>query len=440
MTSINQGYVRSFNLEENLNGEEAINNLGGGTIASDLAIFAGNTKNSSKLIYKPGETNYSITDNKIFSFDTLACYGNGDPLKMRMGRTISAMSYNIVQDTLTISFDQPHGITQNDIATIQTLRVYDTYFIDSTIIFNDKDFIITSITSSTTLVVQTGLKLQTDPGLYDPTADLITQRYPYAICNLFNLPSPLQYDKTYYVVLSNSIDTFQIAEQYVRGQLIVPITLSASVTSPLIFERPNEVTQEALLNLAIPVFQDENFNYNNDVLFRSFNQNFDLLESKLDATNYFKSKKYKQNVDNFFDENPLKIEGNVRSFDPDGFNNTTAKLYEPKSPGVYIVDPNASLSNPNVTSTRAFSDNSQPWELNQTTSTLEYEVLPGKAASTQEMSIGNLILKGNPISIQNVQGVIADSTNTSPTASTAFTHKLPVTINGEEYNLLLSLR
>ena len=59
-----------------------------------------------------------------------------------------------------------------------------------------------------------------------------------------------------------------------------------------------------------------------------------------------------------------------------------------------------------------------------------------QALAGQTMSIGNMILKGNPIGMDNLQGVVVESGTFTPIQK--FTHKLPVLINGEEYNILLT--
>lgn len=432
--SINQGYVRSFNLSETLDEVKTINNLAGGSIADDLSVFASNTKNTTKLVYKPGFDNYFIEQNKIFNFDLLSCYGNGDPIKIKAARSISSLIYSTDNDSLLVSFDQPHGIVATDIQTRVTMRLRDTYFDGpGTIVFNEKDFIIGSI-NSVTSVTLINIGLDIDPGIYDPNFNNV-ERYPYAICNLFDLPSPLSYSEDYYVVFSDGISKFQIATNFERGTLINPISIASTPTFPLVFERNNEVTQDSLLNLSIPEFVDDDFTLGNNVLDRSFNNNFDLLESLLDAANYFRFKKYKRNQDNIFDENPIKLEGNLRTIDPDGFNSTTENLFDEHSPGVFIIDP--SSSSDNIIKLRAFSDNTQPWELDQATGTLEYAVLANRSPNNQEMSIGNMVLKGNPISMEGVQNVIVESIS-GVYPPDKFTHKLPVIVNGEEYNFLLT--
>jgi hypothetical protein len=429
--SINQGYVRSFNLSETIDEVKSINNLAGGSISNDLSAFAGNTKNTSKVVYKPGLPSNQILENKIFRFDLLACYGNGDPIKVKAGRSISNLVYNVVNDTLSVTFNEPHGLSSTDIQSNVTLRLRDTFFDGpGTIRFNEKDYTIGAVAGTNTLVlVDIGYEGE-DPGIFN-TAN----RYPYAICSLFPLPNPLSYTQDYFVVLSNAIDRFQIATSYIKGQLVSPISINNAVNYPLIFERTNEVTQESLVNLARPEFQDDQFDYSNDVLGRSFGNNFDYLESILDAADYFRLKKYTRSLDNIFDANPIKIGGNVRTIDPDGFNFKTENLFNDKSPGIFIIDPSSQPDD--IIRLRAFSDNTQPWELDQGSGTLEYAVIPGRSAANQEMSIGNMVLKGNPISMDGVQNIEIESVS-GLTPPQKFTHKLPVIVNGEEYNFLLA--
>ena len=446
--SVNQGYVRSFNLSETPDEVLTIDNLGGGSISTDLKIFAANTKNVSKIVYKPGQNNFSVTvtgGTTLFKFDLLSCYGNGDPVKIKVGRTISDITYDYVNDELTVTFDSPHGLTNNDLD--NTLRIFDSYFDGlGTTFFNDKDFKLKSIPSTTSLTLRDigwSSLFEDEPGAYDPTADLpIGQdaRYPYAITFAFSLPAPLAYDQQYYVVLTNGINQFKIATSYTRGQLVNPILLSDTVDHPLIFERNNTATQQNLINLSFPEIFDTDDNntaggiYFNNVLNRGFNDNFNYLENILDSTNYFRLKKYARSVNNVFAENPIKIEGNLRTIDSDNFNDGTEEIFSETSPGVFILDPNSNKDN--IVKLRSFSDNTSPWEFNSVSNTLEYSAASIANAAQQEMSIGNMILKGDPISLDNIQGVIVETNNYTP--SQKFTHKLPVIINGEEYNLLLT--
>jgi hypothetical protein len=446
--SVNQGYVRSFNLSETPDEVLTIDNLGGGSISTDLKVFAANTKNVSRIIYKPGLDNFSVTETggtTLFTFDLLSCYGNGDPIKVKIGRTINNIEYNYANDELELTFNQVHSLTNNDIG--ETIRIIDSYFDGlGTLFFNEKDFKIKSIASTTSVVlgdVGWSALFEDSPGTYDPTADLpIGQdvRYPFAITTSFSLPTPLAYDQQYYVVLTNGINKFKIATSYTRGQLVNPILLTESVDHPLIFERSNAVTQQNLINLSVPEIFDTDVDggadgiYFNGVLGRGFNDNFDYLENILDSANYFRLKKYARSINNVFAENPIKLEGNLRTIDPDNFNSGTEEIFAETSPGVFILDPNSTREQ--IIKLRSFSDNTSPWELNTGNQTLEYSAASITNAAQQEMSIGNMILKGDPISLDNIQGVVVEVNNYTP--SQKFTHKLPVIINGEEYNVLLT--
>ena len=467
--SANQGYVRSFNLSETFDEFLSLNNLSGGSISEDLQVFSNNTKNVSVVVYKPGVNNFSRqetgvagSETSLFEFDLLSIYGNGDPVKIRAVRTISTIFYHPATSTeperLSITLNENHGLTS--IAVGKTIKLYDTFFTNESGIpgsefFNNKNFIIKEVDNTTGIIV-TDIKWSTlfegGPGTFNST-----NRYPYLTCNLFPLPtytipgttplvsSQFSYDETYRVVLTNGINNFKIASSYSKQELVKPFAIESPFQSsdgidiPIIFERNNEVTNENLLNLIFPEFVDEGGNtnsyiYHNNVLGNTINQNFSSLELSLDAANYFRFKKYARSINNIFEVNPIKLEGSLKSFDPDNFNNGTADIFTLNSPGVFIINPSSTKTN--IEKLRSFSDNTSPWELNSATNTLEYSAAAISNPANQEMSIGNMILKGNPISVNHIQNIQTESGTVLPLQK--FTHKLPVIINGEEYNLLLS--
>lgn len=453
MTSLNQGYVTSFNLSETLDEILTINNLGGGSISQDLSIFSGNTRNFSRIVFKPNTTGFSVTDtggSTLFQFDLLSCYGNGDPIKIKAGKLIDDMTYDFESDELTIQFSSDHNFSNEAVG--NDITIVNSYFDGpGTLYFNERKLKIKSIqTSDTITITNTGYLgiYEKEPGVYDPDANLNIgedSRYVYAITDSLPLPTPLSYTDQYYVVLSNGINSFRISTSYRRGQLIVPLQITETINDPLIFERSNAVTQKNLSNLVRPNFQDNSDGqisiYNDGVLSRSFNENFDYLESVLDSSNFFRLKKYRRSVSNTFDENPIKLEGNMRTLDPDNANAGTEEIFAETSPGIFIIDPDSSLDN--IVKLRSFSDNTSPWEYDGI-STLEYSAqslvslttTQAQALAGQTMSIGNMILKGDPVTIENLQGVITESSLLKPIDK--FTHKLPVLINGEEYNILLT--
>lgn len=459
MTSVNQGYVTAFNLSETLDEVLTINNLGGGSISEDLAVFAGNTTNISRLVYKPGEPGYSIVNSPIatrFSFDLLSVYGNGDPISVQAGKTIQTMSHDFANDILTIVFDNPHGLITPDIGA--KITIVDSYFDGpATVFFNEKEFKIADIPNGTSITItNTGyLDVYEDPaGLYDPNANLAlgqSTRYAYAVTESFPLPAPLAYTTEYFISFSDGVGSFEVTEFFRRGLLVESILLTDPVIDPLIFVRKNSVTKTNLLNLIVPDFQDDRGNltgdpiYSNGVLSRDFNDNFEFLENTLDSANFFRRKKYRRSASNTFDENPIKLEGIMGTLDPDPANSGTEDLFAETSPGIFIIDPDSTETN--VIKLRSFSDNTSPWEFDGV-NTLEFSaeslvstsVTQAQALAGQTMSIGNMVLagpvNGDAISMASLQNVQIESGNVTPAQK--FTHKLPVLINGEEYNILLT--
>ena len=454
MALFNQGFVRAFNLEELENEALAINNLAGGSISDDLELFAGNTINKSKLIYKFNEPGYTIETNNRFRFDLFSLYGNGDKVLIKGARSIdgdnpTAVSYDDTTNTLTITTEQLHGFTQADIDAKVEVELREVYFSIATTQFNTKYRLFQIISTNTFKLGPILDPLDIDnfvlsggSGNFEGYEANGVVYYPHIVSDAFDLPDPLVKDVEYFIVSSNAVDNFQLAVDFQRGFNPTPVTLSELPTTPLIFERGEVLTKDSLFNLIRPrTVERDGQNggidpiYNNGVLFNDLDENFDILESRIDSANFFRLKKYVTTLNNNYTTDPIKLEGNLRSIDPDSFNAETDDLFDSQSPGVYILDPGSDIDNP--VRLRAFSDNTQPWEFDGT-DTLEYAVL--NTAADQKISIGNLALKGTTtkptIALNNIQGVTL-ATGGATTAN-KFTHKLPVLIDGFEYNILLT--
>lgn len=469
-TSINQGYIRSLNLEETLDETLAINTLMGGNIANDLKIFSNNTRNISNLVYKFGESNFSINETGSdqttqFEFNSISTFGNGDRVKIFTAKTISTVDYQLATSTqperLLITFDSPHSLTASAVG--KTIKLYDTYFSNGTTFFNNKNFKIISITSTQIVVINLGWDTLYDvstadgqPGTFQTTDASNNTLYPHVIstsADLFPLPSytladdpgttiDLVHDKFYTVVLSDGVNKFKIASTFNRGEQINAFKFNA-ITDSIVFQRSNEVTKDNLLNLTYPKFVDypdddnEGKIFSNNVLDKTIQSNFSAIENEIDTSNYFRYKKFTQSLDNIFDVNELRIEGYYSSFDPDNFNNSSSAIYDEHSPGLYILDPDSTFDN--VVKVRSFSENTSPWEL--IGSTLEYSATSlSNPSGEQGMSIGNLILQDNDadnaIYLDGIQNVTTLSPSENLSAA-SFTHKLPVLVNGEQYYFLL---
>lgn len=467
-TSINQGYIRSLNLEETIDESLVINTLMGGNISNDLKIFSNNTRNVSNLVYKHGESNFSINETGSdlttqFEFDSISTFGNGDKVKIFTAKTISTIDYQLATSTqperLLITFNSPHSLTNSAVGTI--VRLYDTYFSNGTTFFNDKDFKIISVTTNQIVVINLGWDSLYDvstadgqPGTFQTTDASNNTLYPHAISTSFQLPSytlgddpdttiDLVHNKFYNVVLSDGVNKFKIASTFNRGEKINAFKFDA-IDHPIVFQRSNEVTRDNLLNITYPEFEDvahttdnQGTIFSNNVLNRSIQDNFSVIENEIDASNYFRYKKFTQSLDNIFDVNELRIEGYFSSVDPDNFNNSPSAIYSERSPGLYILDPDSTFDN--VVKVRSFSENTSPWEL--IGSTLEYSATSlSNPSGEQGMSIGNLILQDNDTDNSIYLDGIQNVTTLSPSENlsiASFTHKLPVLVNGEQYYFLL---
>lgn len=466
MTSLNQGYVRFYNLEETIDARLSIDNLGGGTISNDLLVFSGNTRNKSSLFFDIEDPNYFLTEaGTTFNFfGALSVYGNGDPVRIKSFIRISNATYNNGDDSLTVSFNKDHGIPRNDFTEGVSITLEDTFFFDPinqtnsiTLALNGNSYNAEYVSVNSVKLLNLGYSEQAGIGTFDPT-----NRDPYATSVSFALPTSnpqITYDTLYYIAFSNATDSFKIAQNYSKTDKINLITFDLPFTQNIIFERSNTCTRENIENLSVPIFRDLSFNLGNDVLGRSYNENFDLLENRLDSANFIRFKKYTKEGNVIFDTSTVQFEGTLSTVDVDNYNTNALTVYDPalrtKSPGVYILDPTSTAEN--IIALRAYSDNTQPWKLldnpEPTSDVLEYQVLRANPAdplgqnsaprnpALQEMQCGNLVLSSADLTNSNsqIQLEINPSNITSVTpqnlSSAIFSHKLPMLINGEEYSV-----
>ena len=437
MALLNQGFVRSLNLFEIEDATLALQNLSdSATIPADLRVFAGNVTNFTRLFFTATEPTDIITNppnpdsGTIFEqTDKLATLGNGDRVKLRVAQKINNIqrtNLNAQEDSLTVTYQVGHGIPQATFnATTVFISLEGTSFeIAGTAlnkIFYRAEYISTTQVKLRDVGYQEkiefidGLPVDVnDPGAFlqpsEPTAP--PDYFPYSACRFFTFPDvapgfgdPIGFEDTYFVVLSDAVTTFRLGRNFSRTQLIEQIRfddLTQFNGKTIIFERSNECTQENLINLARPVFEDDFFNYSSGSLGRTFDQNFTTLEGYLDSANFFRQKKFLSIEDNFFNVDEISSEGEFGTSDPDAFNSTVTDLSSDISPGLYILNKDASdilVDPPVVTKLRAYSDNTQPWQVNAgPPDVLEYQILRDpitelpKPANLQEMQIGNLTL------------------------------------------------
>ena len=219
----------------------------------------------------------------------------------------------------------------------------------------------------------------------------------------------LQPSIDYYICNSNGETQFKISTTSSTSAVGVSTITISGTPSPIAFDivRKNPVHKENLRNYIMPEVQDAvgEFSWSSDL-----NNIFNSTAANIDTAKYFIDKKYR-NLSDTTTDREIKYEGTVTSADPANLNTGTSGLADSKSPGVFIGD------------TRAFSSNDQPWT--ETGSSLQ--------TSSSEVSVGDLTFLGD-IKIEGISPV----NHASPVDVANWTHKMPVTIDGVTYYILLT--
>ena len=219
----------------------------------------------------------------------------------------------------------------------------------------------------------------------------------------------LQPSIDYYICNSNGETQFKISTTSSSSAVGVSTISISGTPSPVDFDivRKNPVHKTDLRNYIVPEVQDAvgEFSWPGDL-----NGDFDTTAGNIDSAKYFINRKYR-NLSDTTTDREIKFEGTVTSADPANLNQNTTGLADAKSPGVFIGD------------TRAFSSNDQPWT--ETGSSLQ--------TSSSEVSVGDLTFLGD-IKIEGINPV----NHASAVDVANWTHKMPVTIDGVTYYILLT--
>jgi len=210
------------------------------------------------------------------------------------------------------------------------------------------------------------------------------------------------------------------------GTRIALGTIQQNVT----FIRNDEVTKDDIINIALPdtleqgrsasSFQGDVFRYN---IGATFNIAFETIDSNIDSSTFIRAQKYTTN-ESVSTDKIVSIEGSLVVQDPADYNTNSTNFAQQKSPGIFIADQFATNVN-NISKIRAFSSNRNPWEIVSNTLVTE----------ATEVSVNELYFQDD-IKIASFDGLETVSGSVLSN-STGFTHKLPVTINGVEYFLLV---
>ena len=244
----------------------------------------------------------------------------------------------------------------------------------------------------------------------EPVQSIFTNDDVVSVASTVSFASTsLQPSVDYYICNSNGETQFKISTTSSTSSVGVSTISISGTPSPVAFDiiRKNPVHKENLRNYIPPDVQDAigEFSWTSDI-----NGTFDDTAVNIDTAKYFIDKKYR-NLNDTTTDREIKYEGTVTSADPANLNTGTSGLADPKSPGVFIGD------------TRAFSSNDQPWT--ETGSALQ--------TSSSEVSVGDLTFLGD-VKIEGINPV--DHASAVDVAN--WTHKIPVTIDGVTYYLLLT--
>lgn len=397
----NQGFRKDLNFEENVNDVQALSNLGGVGLAGDLRVMQNNLRNTSRLPFNSVVLNTDLSNPNTFDFTT--------------------------DKVLDITSLETKILTDNSsVVTFTTTPDYNTYAGETVIIENvigagssfNGEYFTTNVATGGTFYnyVVTGVAATITSSSGDLSSAKVTFKsrtnFVFTKDDIVGVSKTVSVGSTslfpnieYFITDSNTTNKFKLST---TNSTVGVNTISiGSTPDQFDFIRKDAVFQENLLAYKRPDIQDdEDFG---SYLSDGINATLDRTQANGESADYFIDTKYKGTEDTTVDDD-VKVEGTINLFDPLPFNTSSATLNSLKSPGIFIGN------------TRAFSSDNNPWTIDGT----------NLKTDSHEVSIGELLFASD-ITISGVS--IASSTGIGVTS---FTHKIPVTVNGETYFLLMT--
>tara|TARA_R100001443_G_scaffold16403_3_gene26432 strand:+ start:7056 stop:8282 length:1227 start_codon:yes stop_codon:yes gene_type:complete len=405
MARANQGVRQDLNFSEIENEVVALGNLSEVGLANDLRIIQNNLRNTSHLAFNSVLTS---TDEFVFNTDktlsitsgTAESSGSSTEVTIEVSPAYNTYSGEVITITGFVG-------TASDIfnGTYQTTKVgtggTTLTYLKTNSVFDGAG----TLSGSGTAVINSGTNfVYTNDDIVSPSIDVSVGS------------TTLSAGTDYFICKSDAETKFQLS--FTPSTNIAGINTVDITAEPAQFDfiRKEPVVKQSITNFQRPEIQDEqDFG---SYLASDINGTMDVTQSNGENANYFITKKYKGTEDTSVDTE-IKFEGTVNLFDPVGFNANSSDLTDSKSPGIFIGN------------TRAFSADNNPWTPS----------LPDLVTDSFEVSIADLeFAKGDAASSVadhglNIEGISQQSTGSA--ASFNFTHKIPVTIDGETYYLLM---
>ena len=405
MARANQGVRQDLNFQEIENEVVALGNLSEVSLSDDLRIIQNNLRNTSRLAFNSVLTS---TDEFVFNTDKTLSITSGTAESSGSSTEVTievSPAYNTYSgEVITITgFVGTGSDTFN--GTYQTIKVGTG---GTTLTYRKTNSVFDgtgTLSGSGTAVIKSGTNfVYTNDDIVRPSIDVSVGS------------TTLSAGTDYFICKSDAETKFQVSftpSTNVAGINTVDVT---AVPAQFDFIRQEPVIKRSITNFQRPEIQDEQ--EFGTYLANGINGSMELAQANGENANYFIGKKYKGTEDTTVDTE-IKFEGTVNLFDPIGFNANSGDLELSNSPGIFIGN------------TRAFSADNNPWTPS----------LPDLETDSYEVSIADLeFAKGDAASSNashgfNIEGISQQSTGSA--ASFNFTHKIPVTIAGEVYYLLM---
>jgi hypothetical protein len=241
---------------------------------------------------------------------------------------------------------------------------------------------------------------------------------------VFSNKTKIQVDTTtYFIKDSNGIDRFSLSND---------VGLISTVVSPPVgtYIRSDEITFDNISNFSrikrnanVNSVEDNNTQLGgvttNEPSIVPIKTQLETFESNIDRYNFKSSQSIKINSD-FLASRIMESNGAVIIQDPDGANNTGLTN---NTPGLFIYNSNTG------TGIRAFSSSDNPWSLSGS----------DLVVSTSDVNVKNLNFLFDTVVLTSKNSAVLSQTVSSTAVLSSFTHKVPVTVNGESYFICLKL-
>ena len=261
-------------------------------------------------------------------------------------------------------------------------------------------------------------------------------------------------DRDKEIILISETYILDATESTTYSGVTVPTT---TLFPDVIFKRDDSLTLENVSNLEPPeILEDETvssgygreggFSYNVD---EGYTVELDNIGDTVDQSAYLKDQKYRIDRSLYYARD-IEIDGLIAAYDPDSFNSNDNQLAEESSPGIFISDAGSQVTNTLrsdfAAKTRSFSSDYNPWSISDgLIKTTSYRVNINDLFFSTKIDI-DLRRNGGeaPYATDNSKfvggnGTLGEtlSSNFQVTPANPSAYKLKITINGEDFFIIM---